>query len=663
MSVQINIPRFIWNSISKSPLIDRTFPNDDYDKGLRLSKDVIMNTFVPLEGTPVKSATRDVQLGGPRPYLTVNTPNPPPIEIIQFFQTIELVQQNEKGNHFPFFTWQNYATIWKYLNDIMDLKQDETYWHWIKTGNEKMAEHLEPLAQMMCTFMRLFGGYVNVMNNFGMKTGIGIIPQHWWDLQANIVVLQNPESFEDMIRSLFNTCSPAPHYPLPSKQTFDQVTGVLDELLARALQGKSGVFYTPINAFVLQAQPKPYALMMIYSQIYKDYYAAYEKKNNSILTGFAVWFWNDWKRLIGEQALNQKNYDVLRAAWGEPITKKKMEVLPVKRVLLQGKSELPALRYPPPKPAQARFLQQLDETFGTKPDMTIPIAWLIEAVEVFNASGFPFPLSDRFDTKFVMERLEDPDQWRACQFIFEQMIQGAYKVALLCHDLSDGWKKPYDAWVWNQYGLSKQQQEDVDHQTAPHDEAWAQQRWPEPWRLNKEELSAYLDYQSGVEHGHIPPFREIRPLEDEQLYNEAKIKSIGYYNEWRNRIMANPEALKKYPVKAPIMVKIDGKQEQIINFYPDFGIWEYKDKSPWKRALNDFLSPWKALTGRSLFDDLLQRVVKICNALWPILQGALNDLANDFNKVALAAIGVGVVAIFGLREVSNYQANSNKKNT
>jgi len=663
MSGSINIPNYIWNLISKSPIIDRTFPNDDYTKGLRLSRDVIMNTLVPLEGTPVKNVARADKVGGVFTFITVNTPTPPPIEIIQFFQNIELVQRNEKGNHFPFFTWQNYATMWKYLNGIMDLKHDEIYWHWIKTGNEKMAENLEALAQMMRTFMQIAIGYGNVINNFGMKTGYGTIPQEWWNLQADMRIIQNPESFEDMIKSLFSTCSPAPHYQVPTRDVFDKVVNILDEMLALAVQGKSTLINPPIGGYITQTQPKEYSLMTVYCQIYKEFYEAYKKKNNTILTGFAVWYWNDWKRLVGDQALQSKNYDVLRAAWGETIQKKKMEVLPVKRVILQSKSELPALRYPPPKPPQAKFLQQLDEVFGTKPDMTIPIPWLLESLEVFNTSGFPFPLDNRFDPKFVMARLEDPDQWRACQFIFEQMIQGAYRVALLCRDLSDGWKKPYDAWVWNQQGLNKQQQDDIEHKTAPHDESWAQDRWPEPWKLSKEELSAYLDYQSGVEKGHFPPFRPIRTAEKEALYNEAKNKSIGYYTEWRNRIMANPAALEKYPIKGPIMVKIDGKQEQIINFYPDFGIWEYKDKSPWQKAVNDFLSPWKALTGKELFDDLLDRVVKICNALWPILQGALNDLTNDFNKIALPVIGMGLVAVWGLKEFSNLQANQNKKNT
>lgn len=642
---------------SLSPYVDRSFPKDDWSKGVRLNR--LQLHSLPLMKDYqrlVTNVTRNEQASGHFSFNSLNIPNPPPTPVLSLWQLMDLTLKGNTGMHYPFYTWGDYQAMWKWMNSIMKLDHDEDYWKLIAGGTQGMAYHLEGLSSLCATFTDIGNVYGTILTRYGKKGGFGKITQEWWNYQTKMITIETADGMYEQFMSIVNQIPHAPHYPIPNQSEFRIVTEVAWNEI-RFHKPISGDQLLPLRGYFRRALPDTYTLLTIYSYAFNEVYGEFVKQRGTLELLVCAILIKDWANLIGLDGLMNYNYILLQQKWGVEIPKLPLEYIDVRRVLLDSNNQLPPLMYPGPKESDAQFLQQLEELFGAKEKTKVPIVWLLKTVDLFKTTGFKTPIQESWDWKVVVGKLQDPDQWKTCVFLFDSMIQGAYKVSLLCHKLSNGWKKPYDEWIWNKLGYTKQQQEDVDHQVAPFDGEYVRRRWNQPWVLQGQELKDYLDYQSGpMEHGY-PKFRIAKPAEDPSTYQALVNQSQAYYDQWRNLILASPEKLQKYPLKLPIDVVIDNQKTQIINYYPDLGVWHHEEGSPWKQAINFLFNPWKELTGQSLLQDILGQVKKIVNVLWPLLAKVVDDLTNDVTKLALPALALGAVFIFGLKEVNRFQEN------
>lgn len=644
---------------TNSPYFDGSVPGDNLNQGVRLNMAELEKAGI-LSGYPVGTSGGNAAIGGPESlHVTVmKFAKPPNLTIRTFWNLIYLNMREKKPGKpyftFPFFTWQQYQTIWKWMSSIMSMDGDETYWYWIASANPKMMEleQMPKLAKMMNTFWYLGLVYIELVRRYG-KSGIAELTEEEWKIQEYMKEITSVEGFRERIYEVCSTMSPPPHYVMPNHQYWEMVIGTWLNHQKNTKQPLK----PNIIPYLLRTHPIIGTIVLVNTKVYSAFYNKLGQTNNTVEMMICDRYIQQWIHLLGEDAVKRYDHVALTKAWGNEIPKPKVGQIRVPKPKYT-KKEIPARFYPGPNENQAKLLQSIEQAFGERTlEVNFKPELIMDAMDIYNTTGFPYPLHEKYNWTDIITRLKDPGQSDVVQFIFVGLVQNLYLISLLCKETSENWKLPYQKWIWNKDGMTVREVELLQAKQSPFSSEFVLKHWPSPWNLNDKEMNEYLDYLVP-----LPKFREKAILEDESEYNDACKASVSNYQTWRNKIFQTRKALETHPIGSAIEVNIDGKKETILNYYPDLGVWDYPEtSSPWKRIAAGFLNPWKALTGHGLLDDLLGRVKKIFNALWPLLDRAVNTLTDQFNKIVIGVVAIGVVGIVGFREITSYQSQNQNK--
>lgn len=636
-------PQPVPDYIRLSPYYDPFDVSDDVTKGVRLNYEKVQERG-QLPGVPITVSKGSAALGGGFSYIILNFPEPPALATLQLWERISQTKIEATGLHFPFLEWKDYKYMLGWLNYVMVVDHDESYWYPILKGDPDMARDLGKLALVMCTFWRIGVAYATINKQFGRGFGFKPITKEEWKYQADIQPISGVEDYVDKVIRLLATLPHPPNYTPPPEQVFTRIGNYI-------ASGKNVTMAPNIMPYLYEVDTKVANLLVVYSKAYPSLFQQLSSSHRSVNALVCEALFQHWCNFVGLKIAMHGPYSLLRQKWGTPKPPEKVKVIILKKpdaIIVH----LP-LAFPGPSAHMSVFMKEFDDQFNTSSDPSIPISWIMETGKFFNESGFTSPYPDIRDWMSVYTKLQDPTTMVLWKPTFERVIYEFYRVVQLCKSLSENWKLSYEEWIWDSQGYSKEQREMEKAGANPYSPKEAHRRWPNPELLDDKAMNEYLDYSVPM-----PGFRKQALLEDAYSYNLACKASEEDYWRWRNKIFVCRKALATYPIGCSISVVIDGKNTTIRNYYADYGVWDYPTDSPWRKLIGGFLQPWKSLTGKDILDDMLDRVRKVYQVLWPMLDNIMKDVGDTFNKVALAMMGIGIVGIFALKEIGNV---NNKK--
>jgi hypothetical protein len=172
--------------------------------------------------------------------------------------------------------------------------------------------------------------------------------------------------------------------------------------------------------------------------------------------------------------------------------------------------------------------------------------------------------------------------------------------------------------------------------------------WREPWKLTGDSLFNYINAKAPMPH-----IRAEAPAEDSSQYIDAKRKSEGGYQKWRNMIMTHPEGLLEHPI-GDVWKSPEGLE--LRNLYPNYGIWEEHHPSQGKKFINFIVNPYKSVVGKTLLQELAnmsdfvqeemrKQFTKTVDTVLTTTEKVTDEVTQDLNKLATPALIYGAAAI------------------
>ncbi len=647
---------------------ERTWATDYIRKesGIRLRVDKVRSLQVPGK-IPVVTNHHPTQLQ--YDFSVITTPQPPPANVVEVWQritthfatpdaslpkgkdgSVQAVQTN------AWLSWNDYRILYRYLNSVMTIDGDEARWVHIAQGEMPVKgdyEHLVMLGQLFGTSFTLAQLYGSICFRFGHREG-ALVPlgNNEWSHQKYIRRIVSMEDLAHELAELSAHLAPAPHYPLPSPGVFSRgVTAVLASQYPSFSTAELGAM-----------QGYMAGIMYMYQTAYPTFTSQLLVPPNKYLSLAIV---RNWATFMGAEAFQKKDYATLQRQWGPP----KNDTIDKVTVKLEQRNVLGWWFKPYPTPEQVEDMKAFDHLFSSGDQAVVDIGW-VDKIDSFFKRLEQHPIPTAYNVTLVKSQLSHSSTNASAMIWFTNLCSTYYPYVKYVKDKTAGWT---EEGAWNDAGLTKKEQDRVNKGQSPFTSTDIAAKWPNPEKLTEDEFCDYLAahvntkkiYKEGkpfVETPAIMPHDKVGIFADNVEYNKAVKESDTNFLLWCQTMYSHRAILNKHPIgtsKVVVVEMDDGKKEstELYNWYPDFGVWD-DHASPTQQYIQAFWSPFKALTGKTLFGwyiDTWKKLFTLALKLFGVLVERLGQLLRDFasNVWPLVAmvVAVGGVAVLGIREI------------
>lgn len=627
----------VWNN----PLVDMTHWEEDrlnFGKGIRFSVQGLYADMLVIQARdrmtlPLKQPHREP---GPPMYshIIYATPLPPADAVLAIWlKRWDRYVSGPGSGTYPFLTWSEYRTLWKYINDIATWEGDESYWEGVAQAQPATNQQdVYKLALVWNTSEYLFSSYCTILHRFGYSQFTRLSNDEW-TLQAYLREVKNKEDYVHVLRELCGSLQKPPHIPIPNQSYFNLCVDTLQKLM-------QGERVTPlVGSYPVQAFPRHWTILRLYQKVYPTLDKEISTTNEALPILFLQTMMGQWAELIGNDALFRKDYTLLQEKWGVVIPIPGITELDI---VLQKQLEIPQVLFQPcPSEAQFNQMKEFVALFANGDHTVLPLATWFGRIDFFFKHIKVNPLPNAYESKTFYEQLVNPGLSNLMKPTFEALCSVYFQYCKLVEKQTNGFTN--EDYKWGKDRLTDKQRTRRAAKASPLADDYERHTWPEPWNLSKEDLDDYIDYVTGVEKGGCPALMARPPLMDENEYQAACRESRTGYVAWRKKMHTYQKTLEKFPLRSDTTAEYDGKP--IPNWYGDYGVWDDGLRG-WDLALKTFWSPVKALTGHSYWDLLLERCRQVFNLLLECLNKALNTL--PWTEIALLLGAAGVALIGGV---------------
>lgn len=584
--------------------------------------------------------------------------HPPDANVVALFRKveehIEPLNWDENQWGMPFLTIQDIAVMWKWLNGIMKINGDETFWYDYVTVNPHMMTNVTQMATVVCAFAQFAVGYRLLSKRlFGIDWGQFTLEQ--WHGQKRIAVFTTLQPLIEECINITKRFHVVPYYNPPPY-------GIFMELQQWANTSKSILFEkmvgTPGNAIYAYSQhenPSETGLLTTYFNLYSNTPKIYFG-NHWLISIVAHAYLTQWYNLLGaKDFFSPQAYVLLQQKWGTPKPQQVLDRVDVTIDVAFSERRYCLVQFNPPTQEEYNTMKLFDTAQLHDDKVSLPILSLLPILYYLKSLGVS-PIAT--PNEELIKGLQDQASHENYQLSTVALLTVyAYYVRVLKLASKD-WTLTRAKWVWDKSGMTQDQKDKIKDGTGvgPTDSERIKEqltKYPTPWTLDEKEFTAYL-----TECYPMPAIRKIKSGEDVDQYLQKKTASENGYLNWFRAIVQRRKTLNPiggFPIGAPVgLTLLDGKPTQIYNLYMDYGVWELpEERTGWDKFVNFVLNPYKELYGETLLNALLGQAQLILKFILEALDGAGNWVTKFLKENGLYILGGGVIAVLGIREVGN----------
>jgi hypothetical protein len=616
----------------------------NHEKFFRFSWEDICAKTIPFGNLPVDKNSH------------LNTKKAPPLQAVNAWADIQQgLFKSKQHQYYPPILYTEYCLMFQWMYKQGFIEGDESQWIYFLQGSNEIAKDLDRVAIVFATFLKLGWAYSRINKKLN-RNDYDYLDEVQWQLKDDIPILHGPVELAEHYLTI------AKKYLVPYKE-YRMPDPIIDfiwheeqrnmeatfQMLANQNTNVYPVYSVAFTHFIQEYHPLAYEHFLFLQSVYKELDKIAEK---NIVTYWQTQFIGHLFNMAGAD-LTTKLEDFRNKVYhlsGKENAKSTFTPM----IALDSSFQNEDMCYPekqwfPPPDGNTLKLMLEYEEFFKNPS-------LVAVKDKDIANFYAFLNNIKIADKVTFVPLDMLAKALRNEIHFNQhkeRIQNLYNTFFFyfrqIKQISDDFKKPIELWTWNQYGQTYFDREmEKGRETHKVDQKVLDTFYPEPWNIkDKAYFMKYIEYRA-----RMPDFRDKAPFESLNEYKRKTTVSGEDYRIWREKMWELRAGLKDHPIGS----KWEDKNGVThYNWYMDYGVWDelQEDHSVWAAILYVGSSPYKALFGTTLEDEVIAKGRKAMHLLFEQLSTA-SDLLGGFLKEAwLPIVAIGGVAVAGLYVYKN----------